>query len=131
MLPSPKLSSSTFQTLPSNGARMVEQPLSKGASTSSSSATKAVGEKMNPYDLQPTHGQTMSNRQFNKFKAEVKANGITEPIKYVENNGTNHVVDGHHRLKAAKVLELKSVPTEKVKLPYGSYKTEQDLIYQH
>jgi ParB-like chromosome segregation protein Spo0J len=39
------------------------------------------------------------------------------------------VVDGHHRLKAAKQLGLKEVPVEEVKLPYAGYKTTSDLIF--
>ena len=38
------------------------------------------------------------------------------------------MVDGHHRLKAAKTLGLKEVPIEEVKLPYGGYQTLEDLL---
>jgi RHS repeat-associated protein len=86
-------------------------------------------ETKNPFDLEPTHGLTLSKRNFNLLQEDIKANGIQEPIKYVENNGTNSVVDGHHRLMAAKKLGLEQVPVKKVQLPYGGYKTKDDLIY--
>lgn len=44
---------------------------------------------------------------------DIKANGIQEPIKYVEYDGQMYVVDGHHRLLAAKKLGLTEVPIEK------------------
>lgn len=44
---------------------------------------------------------------------DIKVNGIQEPIKYVEYNGQKYVVDGHHRLLAAKRLGLTEVPIER------------------
>ncbi|MNR27347.1 ParB-like nuclease domain protein [compost metagenome] len=64
-----------------------------------------------------------------KLKADIKANGINEPIKVVEYKGRNYVVDGHHRLRAAKELGIKSVPIQKVSLPYAGYKTPADLFH--
>jgi ParB-like chromosome segregation protein Spo0J len=72
---------------------------------------------------------TQSKKQFSLLKENIKTNGIKESIKYVENNGTNSVVDGHHRLRAAKELDIKTVPAQKVELPYKGYKTRNDLIY--
>ena len=43
--------------------------------------------------------------------------------------GTKYVVDGHHRLQAAKDLKLKNIPIEKVSLPYKGYKTIDDLLW--
>lgn len=71
----------------------------------------------------------MSNTKFNELVGEIKENGITESIKYVEHDGVKYVVDGHHRLKAAKVLGLDSVPIEKVSLPYNGYFTIEDLFW--
>lgn len=59
-----------------------------------------------PYDLQPTHSQTLSKNDMNKLIEDIKNNGISETIKYVEYNGQKYVVDGHHRLIAAKKLGL-------------------------
>lgn len=60
---------------------------------------------------------------------DIKANGIQEPIKYVEYDGQMYVVDGHHRLLAAKKLGLTEVPIEKVELPYAGYSTIDDLLW--
>ena len=89
---------------------------------------KGVVENLSPRSLNPTHGLTMSKNKFNKFMNDIKTNGINEPIKYVEHNGNKFVVDGNHRLKAAKRLDLKDVPSQKVNLPYQGYKTVNDLF---
>lgn len=83
----------------------------------------------NPYDLQPTHSQTLSNKKMNALIDDIKVNGIREPIKYVEYDGQMYVVDGHHRLLAAKRLGLTEVPIEKVELPYAGYSTNDDLLW--
>lgn len=86
-------------------------------------------QEVNPKDLEPTHNQTKSNRQMNKLIDQIRQNGIQETIKYVTHNGIKYVVDGHHRLIAAKRLGLISVPVEEVELPYGGYKSIEDLNY--
>jgi hypothetical protein len=87
---------------------------------------------VNTSDLNPTHRINVRNgrakREFEELKADIKANGMTDPIKYVEYNGTKYVVNGHHRLRAARELGMKTVPAEKVELPYGNYKTVDDLL---
>ena len=91
--------------------------------------TEIGPEKVNPYELHSTHSQTKSNRQMNKLISEIRENGITEPIKYVEYNGVKYIVDGHHRLIAAKRLKLTIVPVEKVELPFKGYKTLNDVLW--
>ncbi|MGK6353569.1 RHS repeat-associated core domain-containing protein [Parapedobacter sp. DT-150] len=85
--------------------------------------------KLSTSKLVVTHSITKSKTAFAKLKADIKLNGIKEPIKFVEHNGKNYVVDGHHRLRAAKELGIQEVPVEKVNLPYAGYKTVDDLIY--
>lgn len=85
--------------------------------------------KINPFKLQPTHSQTLSNKNLNLLIDKIRLNGIKETIKYVEFNGQKYVVDGHHRLLAAKRLGLTEVPIEKVDLPYGGYNTVDDLLW--
>ncbi|MCM1161706.1 MAG: polymorphic toxin-type HINT domain-containing protein [Roseburia sp.] len=82
-----------------------------------------------PYDLTPTHSQTLSKKNMNKLIEDIKDNGINETIKYIEYNSQKYIVDGHHRLIAAKRLGLKEVPIEKVELPYAGYKTVEDLLW--
>ena len=85
--------------------------------------------KASPFDLQATHSQTHSKKNMNKLIEDIKDNGINEPIKYVEYNGQKYVVDGHHRLIAAKRLGLEQVPIEQVELPYAGYETIEDLLW--
>ena len=68
---------------------------------------------------------------FNKddlFGEGLAREGIREPIKYVEVNGQKYVVDGHHRLQAARELGIKDVPAERVQLPYQGYNSVEDLF---
>jgi hypothetical protein len=85
--------------------------------------------RLSPSALEPTHPLTMGRNRMNALVQDIKVNGMQEPIKFVEHNGTRYVVDGHHRLAAAKRLGLKEVPAEEVALPYGGYKTAADLQY--
>lgn len=79
--------------------------------------------------MKPTHSQTLSNKQMNTLVEDIKANGIQNPIKYVDYNGQMYVMDGHHRLLEAKRLKLSEVPVEKVELPYAGYSTIDDLLW--
>ena len=83
----------------------------------------------NVRDLQPTHRQTLSNRQMNNLTNDIRANGIREPIRYVMHNGQKYVVDGHHRLIAARRLGIREVPTQRVELPFRGYRTLEDLLW--
>lgn len=65
----------------------------------------------------------------NTLVEDIKANGIQNPIKYVDYNDQMYAVDGHHRLLAAKRLKLLEVPIEEVELPYAGYKTIDDLLW--
>jgi hypothetical protein len=84
-----------------------------------------------PYQLTPTHSKTLSNKQFSALVDDIKVNGIQEPIKYVKYNGEMYVVDGHHRLLAAKKLGITVVPVKEITLPYKSYKTYEDLFWDN
>ena len=63
-------------------------------------------QTMSVDELTPTHKITMGRNKFNKFVKQVDENGITDPIDYVVHEGKNYVVNGHHRLQAAKVLGI-------------------------
>jgi len=84
---------------------------------------------VDPADLSPTHGQTMSNRQLFKLADNIRQNGMKDTIKYVVHQGQKYIVDGHHRRLAAFRLGLKKVPPEEVTLPYGGYTNIDDLSY--
>ncbi|EJO5348894.1 ParB N-terminal domain-containing protein [Clostridium botulinum] len=71
----------------------------------------------------------MEKNKSNKFVETIRKEEIQEPIKYVEYNGKKYVVDGQHRLQAAKRLKIEDVPVEKVELPYAGYKTIEDLLW--
>ena len=82
--------------------------------------------------MNPTHRINVTRgaakKEFEKLKADIAKNGIQEPIRYVENGGQKYIVDGHHRLRAARELGLTDVPVQQVELPYGGYKCVDDLL---
>lgn len=47
----------------------------------------------------------------------------------MEYEGEMYVVDGHHRLLAAKRLGLTEVPVERVELPFSGYNPVEDLLW--
>lgn len=60
---------------------------------------------------------------------KIKENGFLEPIKYVEYEGDKYIVDGHHRVIAAKQPVLHEIPVERVSLPYKGYGSFRDLFW--
>jgi ParB-like chromosome segregation protein Spo0J len=74
--------------------------------------TRSVRGLAKATDLVPTHGLTQSRRAFEALKQSIARNGIRDPIKYVEANGRRYVVDGHHRLRAARELGIDNVPVQ-------------------
>ena len=110
-------------------ARIADKAMDASKTVSKVDNVRGAIKTVSPSKLTPTHKITKSKNQFKKFAESVSKNGITEPIKYVEFNGTKYVVDGHHRLKAAKQFNMKSIPIEEVSLPYKGYKTIGDLLW--
>lgn len=86
--------------------------------------------KINISELKPTHYLTKSASKMQELVDDIRANGIRETIKYVEEDGVNYIVDGHHRYFAALKIGLKEVPIEKVNLPYLGYSKLTDLIIE-
>ena len=84
---------------------------------------------VNPYDLTPTHSITKGHTKMQKLIDEISKNGIKEPIKYAECNGEKYIVDGHHRVAAAKKFGIKEIPIEQVPFPFAGYKTIDDLMW--
>lgn len=101
-------------------------PLIGGAAN----GTKAIaaGATTSTAELIPTHGMTMSRRAFEALKQDISLNGIKSPINFVEANGRKYVLDGHHRVRAARELGIERVPTEQVQLPFLGYRTLDDLF---
>src|SRR3990170_9044683 len=52
----------------------------------------------------------MNEGEWKRFLADVKAHGIREPLVL---NADDELLDGYHRLKAAKALGLEEVPYRK------------------
>jgi len=85
--------------------------------------------RLSPNELEVTHPRTMGRRAFGRLVQDIKENGINEPVKFIEHEGKNYVVDGNHRLGAARALGMDAIPVEKVQLPYLGYKTIDDLDF--
>lgn len=73
----------------------------------------------------------MGTRDYNALYADISTSrSVNESIKYVKFNDTNYIVDGHHMAYIAKKLRLDEIPADEVFLPYGNYKTVEDLFYK-
>lgn len=79
-------------------------------------------------DLIPTHARRMSKKQLQKLTESIKEEGIREPISFTVWHGEKYIVNGHHRMMAARRLGIKEVPGREVMLPHGGYRTVDDLI---
>lgn len=112
-----------------NSGKIIDDIVDVPRISSKLSKQNKVISSISPTELIKTHNPTLSNKQYKKLVDDIRKNGITETIKYVEHNGNKYVVDGHHRLRAAKELGIKNVPAEKVSLPYLGYKLIKDLLW--
>lgn len=110
-------------------AQLADEGITHVAQLEEAAVVAGKINRISPQALEVTHSLTMSKTKFGKLVKDISENGIQESIKYVEHNGVKYVVDGHHRLQAAKSLGLSEVPVEQVKLPYLGYKTVEDLIF--
>lgn len=110
-------------------AKMADKAVDAAKTASKAADAVKTIKRISPSQLKQTHRLTLSKKQYSKLVESIRKNGITEPIKYVEYNGTKYVVDGHHRLRAAKEIKLDKIPVERVTLPYKGYKTINDLLW--
>ena len=110
-------------------ARTTNRVIDGGKAAKKGKKVEKAIDVMSPSQLKRTHRLTLSKKQYNILVDDIKKSGIIEPIKYVEYKGSHYVVDGHHRLQAAKELKMKGIPAEKVSLPYKGYKTYEDLFW--
>lgn len=87
-------------------------------------------EKVSPFDLVRTERVNILANSFKRWLKDFTSDAeMKVPIRYVEYNGRMYVVDGHHRLAAAKILHWETVPVQRVNLPYKGFRTYDDLIY--
>ncbi|MBK8624878.1 MAG: ParB-like nuclease domain-containing protein [Saprospiraceae bacterium] len=121
----PKGTELTTTLAPTAHAQKVVTSLPSGVAN----ASKAVSN-LSTSSLNPTHYITKSKTTMQTLLNDIRANGIQESIKYVENNGVKYIVDGHHRFYAAQRLRIQNVPVQQVQLPYGGYKNIMDLMME-
>lgn len=89
-------------------------------------------EYLSPYDFVPIHGRTYGKNKFRKWVEQVLNIGVDnlDPIHYVEYQGGRYIVDGHHRLLAAKELHWPQIRAQRFCLPYNaSIQTPKDLAH--
>jgi ParB-like chromosome segregation protein Spo0J len=80
-------------------------------------------------ELQPTHPLTLSRRERELLRQDIRAHGILTPLEYIVHNGTKYVVDGHHRRQLAILEGIETVPAIERTLPHGMYRGPEDLIF--
>ncbi len=79
-------------------------------------------------ELRPTHFPDKTHSEMQNLIDNIREHGITDPIKYIEHQGENFIVDGHHRFFSARKIGLENIPTQKVELPYGKYMSPADFV---
>ncbi|KQR67242.1 DUF6443 domain-containing protein [Pedobacter sp. Leaf176] len=79
-------------------------------------------------DLNPTHFITRSKSQMQTLVEDIKINGITNAIEYVEHKGQKFIVGGNHRYFIAQKLGIKNVKVKEVSLPFAGYKSANDFM---
>jgi ParB family chromosome partitioning protein len=63
----------------------------------------------------------MEDELYEQLKADIKLNGLNDPILFVVTpNGEQLVIEGHTRLRACIELKLKNIPTKEVKENFES-----------
>ena len=105
----------------SKSSRILENFIGAGTAGSRITSLKLA-------ELRPTHYVDKSAKEMQKFVDDVRANGVRESIKYIEEGGVKYIVDGHHRYFAALKVGIKEVPVEKVSYPYAGYRSSIDLV---
>lgn len=87
---------------------------------------------VNPWELIPSHRLGKSPREMEALKQSIQNRGfvhnLDEPVAFVVVNGKKHIVDGHHRVRAAQELGLTEIPAVEVQLPYQGYHSAEDLF---
>jgi hypothetical protein len=71
-------------------------------------------EQLPTASLTPTQGKTLNKKEFQNLLSSIRRNGITGPIKCVQIGKDYYVVDGHHRLLAARLLGLVGLTRRRV-----------------
>ncbi|WP_437576749.1 RHS repeat-associated core domain-containing protein [Sorangium sp. So ce887] len=89
------------------------------ASSSSPAVTKEITNvlKASPFSFQRTHGLAgrASARNLANLVESMRTGGWNgPPVKVIEHNGAKYVLDGHHRLAAARKAGIAEVPYETV-----------------
>lgn len=89
---------------------------------------------VNPFDLSPTHSISggQSSRVVRNIFENMKKNGFgDEPLDVIVINGKKYVVDGHHRLAAAKRAGINvdiNVKNPNDVFSPGGYQNEEDVV---
>jgi protein gp37/ParB-like chromosome segregation protein Spo0J len=74
----------------------------------------------------------MEKQLFDQLKADIKKNGVNDPILYwVTSEGVKLVIEGHTRLQAAIQSKLKSIPMKEVKDAFNSLDDIKLWIIRH
>ena len=99
--------------------------------TATRDVAKDIDGYANPRELARTHeiGGNRSSKNVREIMDSLRDEGWKgDPISVVEHDGQKYVVDGHHRLAAAKRVGFDQIPYKKVDLPFRGYRTLDDVL---
>jgi len=91
--------------------------------------TEMLIEELLPDDLNPN---TMSEREFNLLVQNMQEMGVTDaPLVWKRPDGKHQIVGGHHRVEAAKVLGMTSIPVTVIVDPNFSEERAHFQLMRH
>jgi ParB/Sulfiredoxin domain len=112
-------------------AEAVERDAARSAGRDAAEHAARPDGLVHPSELQRTHeiGGNASSRRVIEIRDSLQREGWKgEPISIVEHDGKKYIVDGHHRVAAARRAGVEEVPYRVVELPFRGYRTMDDVL---
>jgi hypothetical protein len=121
----------TGQAAEQSAAKAAEEEAAKKAEQNAVEDAVRPDGFARPSELERTHeiGGNASSRRVVEIRDSLAREGWKgNPVSIVEHDGWKYVVDGHHRLAAARRAGVEQIPYKVVELPFRGYRTLDDVL---
>jgi hypothetical protein len=112
-------------------AEAVERDVARSAGRDAAERAARPDGFVSPSQLERTHGigGNESSRTVMEIRDSMRQGGWQgAPVSVYEHGGRRYIVDGHHRIAAARRAGLEQVPYQVVDLPFRGYRTLDDVL---